>query len=114
MTHPLITAEDAAHYERMSRSDLFAMMVPEDEQADGLYSLQGLTDRGREIFNARLDKSRNAICRAYRNSAGNTANSIDLIVLMATALIGSPALAGISVLAFCALVVKMGLDNICP
>jgi hypothetical protein len=114
MTHPLISAEDAARYEGMSQADLLVMMVPEEEQADGLYSLQGLVDRGREIFTARLGRSRDAVCEAYRGSAGNTGNSIDLIVLLATALVGSPALAGVPVLAFCALVIKMGLENICP
>lgn len=113
MTQEIISAEDAARYEGMSQADLLVMMVPEDEQADGLYSLQGLVERGREIFNARLGRSRKAVCEAYRGIAGNTGNSVDLIVLLATALVGSPALAGIPLLAFCALVIKMGLEDLC-
>jgi hypothetical protein len=107
-----ISREEAVKFESLTDEELLVMMVP-DSETEVMYSFDGLVARGRQIFNARLAAVKNVICDVYRSREASADRSIDLVILLATALIGSPVLAGIPVLAFAALVVKIGLSNLC-
>jgi hypothetical protein len=49
----------------------------------------------------------------YKKKGANVKNGIDLTVLVGSALLGSPAMASIPILPMAALIVKMGLEELC-
>ncbi|MBX6383880.1 MAG: hypothetical protein IRZ07_13045 [Microbispora sp.] len=104
--------EEAARFAEMTEDELFTQLVPESERQD-LFSFDGLVARGKQIFASRISLVRSLICEAYNSRPAVSDHSVDMVVLIATAIAGSPAVLNIPVLAFAALAVKIGLAELC-
>src|SRR5689334_10776097 len=92
-----------------SDDDLYSLLVSEEDRAATAFSRSGLVARGREIFRLTWQDLRAVVCTHHRKHEKTINSRVDLVVLVATPLIGHPALAGISVVTFAALVVKIGV-----
>lgn len=112
MSDVVITAEEAARYVQMADADLFTLLVPESERED-LFSFEGLVARGKQIFTARLTMVKSQICEIYNARSAVTDDSVEMVILIATAIAGSPEVLNIPVLPFAALAVKIGLGQLC-
>ena len=105
-----IQVEARRHLE-LSDDELLMMMLPPGQQT--AFSREGALMRGREIFHSVLDNVRDRVCEIYRQRADKHENTVALVALIASALIGNATLGGIPAFAFAALVAKIGLDNVC-
>lgn len=108
-----VTGERARTYLAMDEDDLFGALVPDTERDAQMYSLQGMTARGKQIFRAVFPKAKAVVCDAYRAHRDSEGTTVDLVVLLATSLAGSPILVGVPALPFAALVVRIGLAELC-
>jgi hypothetical protein len=95
-----------------SESDLFAALVPEAEKQE-LHSFDGVVARGRIIFRGAFLDVQDTVC-GFRAGQGDTMNTqIDLVAMVATAIVGKVSLAGIPAVPMAALIVKIGLGKLC-
>ena len=99
----------------LARTDeeLYAELVPQDEVETGAFSFDGRVARGRELFRSIWQDVRGAVCGYYHKHEKTVGNKVDVAALIATALLGQPALAGISIVALAALVAKIGVAELC-
>lgn len=106
---------DAGEAERLlsaSENDLFGMLVPEEEK-DQLHSFEGVVARGRIIFRGAFLEVQNTVCAFEEDQGGTLDKQIDLVAMVATAIVGQVALAGIPAVPLAALIVKIGLGKLC-
>jgi hypothetical protein len=107
-----VSREEAKRLLELGDDELYPLLVP--EQARGqVYSKDGLLARGRSIFVARVNDVRTVVCGQYSRRGSTVKNSIDLTVLLATAILSAPTLLGIPALPMAALLVKIGLEEFC-
>jgi hypothetical protein len=107
-----ITADQATAILATSEEELFGLLVPEAEKRE-LHSFDGVVARGRIIFRGAFLNVRDQVC-ALRNPEGeNFSNEVDLLALIATAIVGQISLAGIPVVPMAALILKIGLEKLC-
>jgi len=104
--------EEATKYFNMDEAELYALLVPEHVRQT-LFTKDGVVLRGREIFYTTFAKVRETICRQYATAPQITSHAIDLVVIISDALASSPNLVGIPVLPMAALIVKIGLEELC-
>jgi hypothetical protein len=104
------TREEAARYLARSTDDLYTLIPP---GPDGGYAKGNPLEAGRIAFEGKLREVRPAVCNAYWSRPGSTNDAIDLTVLVAGVLVSLP-LGGIPVLPMAALIVKIGLRELCP
>jgi hypothetical protein len=92
--------------------ELFRFLVPEAEKVE-LHSFDGISARGRIIFRAAFLDVRDQVC-ALRGKAGQTfGNQVDLLALIAAAIVGQVSLLGIPAVPMAALILKIGLGKLC-
>ncbi len=103
---------NASQYLAYNEEDLYAMLVPEHLRRQA-YSKEGLIARGHEIFVSKIKQLQSLICKQYTGRGDTIKSSIDLTLIVATAIVGAPAMLGIPVLPVAALIVKIGLEEIC-
>jgi hypothetical protein len=108
-----ITAADMQQYLTMDDRELYALLVPAEVREQQAFSKDGLWQRGRVIFSGRLQAVRRIVCQQYQQRGSTVKNSLDLAVLIGTALAASPTMLGIPVLPMTALLVKIGLEEVC-
>jgi hypothetical protein len=99
----------------LARTDkeLYAELVPQAELERTAFSFDGRVARGRELFGSIWQDVRGLVCSYYRKHEKTVGNKVDVAALIATALLHNPALAGISVVAFAALIAKIGVAELC-
>jgi hypothetical protein len=102
------TRDDIRPYLDMNLDDLYGMLVPTDEK-DLLFSRGGLVASGKSIVRARVTAIRKAVCP---QQAANQ-DSLDLGVLIASALAADPMLGRLPVLPLTAVLLKIGIDSFC-
>jgi len=105
--------DQAADYASKSLDELYASIVPEAERVAGVYAKGTLVLRGKEVFRATWARLSGVVCPFYAAHTQSISNQVDLITLVATPLLGNPELRGISVVAFAALAVKIGVHELC-
>jgi hypothetical protein len=101
---------EASHYLSMEEDDLLAALVPDDQR---LFGPGAIVSRGRQIFVAAFERVKDKVCPVYQQHAGMVEGSLELTVLLVPVLVSTPALDPIPVLPFAALLVKMGLGELC-
>jgi hypothetical protein len=102
--------QEAAAYLEKSVPELYALMPV----AGGENTARGFSlDDGRSVFEARLEEVKPAVCKAYWGRPVTLADAIDLTVLVVGVLVTIP-MGGVPVVPMAALIVKIGLRNICP
>jgi hypothetical protein len=101
---------EAAAYLEKSLPELYALMPV--EHAEG--TAKGFTlEAGMRVFEAKLEEVKAAVCQAYWGRPVTLTDALDLTVLVVGVLIAAP-LGVIPVVPMAALIVKIGLRNICP
>jgi len=105
--------EQAAAMLARTDEELYAELVPRAEVERTAFSFDGRVARGRELFRSIWRDVRGAVCDYYRKHEKTIGNKVDLAALIATPLLNNPALAGISVVAFAALIAKIGVADLC-
>ena len=103
-----ISRDEAEGYLQMGEDDLYEMLVPEHLK-EQLFSREGVVDQGKQLFVNALRSSRSAICRQYAASKDSVRDSVELMGVVLAAI---PAL-HCPLLPVAALVVKIGIDQIC-
>ncbi len=102
--------QEAAACLEKSLPELYALMPV----ADAAGTAKGFTlEAGRQVFEAKLEEVKPAVCEAYWGRPVTLTDAIDLTVLVVGVLIAAP-LGVIPVVPMAALIVKIGLRNICP
>ncbi|MBV9359687.1 MAG: hypothetical protein JO023_29605 [Chloroflexi bacterium] len=102
--------QEAADYLEKSLPELYALMPVEQ----GAGSAKGFSlEAGRSVFEARLEEVKPAVCKAYWGRPVTLADAIDLTVLVVGVLVSIP-MGGVPVVPMAALIVKIGLRDICP
>jgi hypothetical protein len=104
---------EAEQYLALDPSELYTLMVPERVREEEVFSREGLVARGKAAFATALREGRTTVCAQYGTRGASVRNAIDLVVLVAGALVAVPALAGIPALPMAALIVKIGLEELC-
>ncbi|HXO22730.1 MAG TPA: hypothetical protein VOA87_22645 [Thermoanaerobaculia bacterium] len=104
--------EEVKSFLDLGEQELYGLLVPERARQQ-LNSPGALMARGKNIFLSRASEVRSIVCRQYKQRGTSMKNTIDLTVLVATALLASPAMLGIPVLPMAALLVKIGLEEFC-
>jgi hypothetical protein len=105
-----VDPQEAEKLLALDEQALYEMLVPASQQ---VFSKEGMVAKGRSIFASRLAAARGAVCRQYTERGANVRNSIDLTVLVGAALLAAPAMDGIPILPMAALIVKIGLEEVC-
>jgi hypothetical protein len=100
-----INRRDAERYLNDSMDNLYVLMAPSVDAGNPL-------DTGREAFEERWREAKPVVCQTYWSHPGID-NAIDLTVLIAGALLTLPT-GGIPVLPMAAIIVKLGLHELCP
>jgi hypothetical protein len=72
-----------------------------------------LVARGKIAFVALLRQTRGAVCSAYRANKDTVNNSVELVSIVASAMLGAAGLVKEAVLPAAVLVVRIGLDSVC-
>jgi hypothetical protein len=108
----LFQNDEVVRHLMMSESDLFASLVPESGEV--AFSERGRQTQGRKLFEEVKEQIKATVCPVYKRQSKAISNSTDLVVLVGTALIGSVTVSGIPLLPLSALLVKIGLDVLCP
>ena len=106
-----IRGPDAEKVVSLDEDEPYTLLVPASDLH--AYSRGGLIVRGNAIFKARVAEVRSIVCRQYHQRGANLKNAIDLTVLIGTALLAAPAMAGVPALPMAALLVKIGLEELC-
>ncbi len=101
--------QEAADYLEKSVPKLYALMPDGGEGSARDFSLEA----GRSVFEARLEEVKPAVCKAYWGRPVTLTDAIDLTVLVVGVLLTIP-MGGVPVVPMAALIVKIGLRNICP
>jgi hypothetical protein len=102
-----LTRDDIRGYLDLDLDELYRLLVPADDQE--LYSRGGPIARGQAIVRARAAAIRRAVCP---QRAANL-DSLDLGVLIASALAADPQLGRLPVLPLTAVLLKIGVDSFC-
>jgi hypothetical protein len=111
-TGPQVSPGEVEILLKTSEDDLFAALVPEAEKQE-LHSFDGVVARGRIIFRGAFLDVQDTVC-AFRAKQGDTMNNqIDVVTMVATAIVGQVSLAGIPAVPMAALMVKIGLGKLC-
>lgn len=111
MSEISFTTQEAEKYLAMDEDSLFAILVP--EAGGQLYSQGGLIAKGKERFRKVFILVRDNVCSVYREHDSTIDNTVDLTILIATAISVTPIVATVPVLPFAALLVKIGLGELC-
>jgi len=107
-----VSSDEVETLLRSSEEDLFAALVPDAEKQE-LHSFDGVVARGRIIFRGAFLDVQDTVC-AFRAKQGDTmGNQIDVVAMVATAIVGQVSLAGIPAVPLAALMVKIGLGKLC-
>jgi hypothetical protein len=102
--------QEAADYLGKSVPELYALMpVDQREGTAKGFSLEA----GRQVFEAKLEEVKPAVCKAYWGRPVTLTDAIDLTVLVVGVLVTAP-LGAVPLVPMAALIVKIGLRNICP
>jgi hypothetical protein len=104
---------DAAAMLARTDDELYAELVPRAEVESIAFSFDGRVARGRELFRSIWQDVRGGVCGYYHRHEKTVGNKVDVVALIATPLLGNPAVSGISVVAFAALIVKIGVAELC-
>jgi|SRR5208282_6228936 len=105
--------EQARHYIAMEEAELYASLVPEADRDAAAFAPGGLVARGKELFGSIWRDISGAVCGYYRQHEKTVSTQVDLAVLLATPLLGNPVVAGVSAMALAALIVKIGVGELC-
>ena len=105
---------EAQQYLNLPEAELYAMLVSEEEREGRAFSRGGLVARGKEIFQDVWRDVSDTVCGYYAKREKTIDSQVDVVALVATPLLGHPAVAGIGVVALSALIVKIGLGTLCP
>jgi hypothetical protein len=90
--------------------DLYTELVSDSE---GLFSFQGRILRGKEIFDHVWPRLRGTVCPIYEQNKESVHGLLDFATLLAEALQGHPAMGEIPIPPVAALIVKIGLEELC-
>jgi hypothetical protein len=112
MSYPPAGHADGRQALAADEAELFAMLVPAEEQ-EQLHSFDGIVARGRMIFRQAFLDTRDTVCPLYRRKAGLTDDEAQLVMLIAGSLLGQAVLGGVPVVPLAALMVKIGLAQLC-
>src|SRR5579863_6976520 len=107
------TPGEAEKYLEMNEQELYSLLVPAQVREEQAFSKDALVLRGRTIFAACLRDTRKIVCEQYRARGEALKNSLDLVVLVAAGLAVTPTMVGIPILPMAALLVKIGLSEVC-
>ncbi len=82
----------------------------------GAYDLRGRIAAGKELLRKILSTGRAHICQVYRANKGVARDSIDLVKVLADSIPVVLTIAGVKVppVAVAVLLVKIGLEKVCP
>jgi hypothetical protein len=108
-------APDPGEIERLlalSNDQLYTMMVPA-EAARQLNHPGAAIEQGKSAFVSLIRRTRGAICQAYSHNREIISNSVELVSLAASAMMGAAGLVKEEVLPAAVLVTKIGLEAIC-
>jgi hypothetical protein len=106
----VVTRREAERYVNDSMSNLYMMLAPATDASGG--TTENPLEAGRDAFEAKLREVKPVVCNAYLSHPG-AESAIDLTVLIASVLLTIP-MGGIPVLPMAAIIVKIGLREICP
>lgn len=93
-------------------NQLYTMLVPKEAAAQ-LHHPGAVLEQGKIAFVSLVRRTRGAICRAYSSNREMISNSVELVSLTASAMMGAAGLAKDAVLPAAVLVTKIGLEAIC-
>lgn len=96
----------------LDQDQLYTMLVPHDAASE-MHHPGALIARGKSAFVDLLRKTRGAICAAYHANKDTVTSSVDLVSLIASAMMGAAGLVKEAVLPAAVLVIKMGLSALC-
>ncbi len=96
----------------LDQDQLYTLLVP-PEAASDLHHPGALVARGKSAFVDLLRSTRGAICEIYNANKDTVSNSIELVSIIASAMMGAAGLEKEAVLPAAVLVVKIGLTAIC-
>jgi hypothetical protein len=96
----------------LNQDQLYAKLVSPDAGAD-LNHPGALIARGKGVLVEMLRKTRGPVCDAYRSHKDTIKDAAELVALVAGAMIGAGMLHE-TVLPAAVLVIKIGLEQICP
>jgi hypothetical protein len=100
------------HLLTLSEDDLYALLVSKTNHTD-FYSRDSIVSRGKALCVSYVKRCRTVVCESYRNNGTQISNKIDLACLIGEAIASVPDLAHVPTLPLAALIVKIGLENIC-
>jgi hypothetical protein len=91
---------------------LYTMLVPREAAAQ-LHHPGAVVEQGKIAFVSLVRRTRGAICHAYSSNREMISNSVELVSLAASAMMGAAGLVKDAVLPAAVLVTKIGMDAIC-
>ena len=104
----------AAELLEKSENELYLLLVPLNEVEARLYSPTAMIARGKEIFAKHWAVAHQVVCERHPDKYSHISDPTQLTLALADDLAQSPQLAGVSALVVAALVIRRGLDNLCP
>src|SRR5690349_11074259 len=96
----------------LSDNQLYTMLVPKEAAAE-LHHPGAVVEQGKIAFVGLVRRTRGAICHAYSSNREMISNSVELVSVVASAMMGAAGMVKEAVLPAAVLVTKIGLDAIC-
>jgi len=100
------------HLLALSDDHLYTMLVTKEAAAQ-LNHPGAAIEQGKSTFVSLIRRTRGAICQAYSSNREIISNSVELVSLAASAMMGAAGLVKEEVLPAAVLVTKIGLEAIC-
>jgi hypothetical protein len=111
MSHA-ITNEQAEHFLGLDDTELYTLLIPSESNKE-FYSRGGKIARGKEMFRSLFGTVRATLCAEYGAHKDSSKNIVDLMVLIAGTLSKALHSEETAVFALSALIVKIGLAELC-
>jgi hypothetical protein len=97
---------------KLPDDQLYSMLAPKEAAAQ-MHHPGAVIEQGKIAFVSLVRRTRGAICDAYSNNREMISNSVELVSLVASAMMGAAGLVKETVLPAAVLVTKIGLEAIC-
>lgn len=104
--------DQLAEYLAMDEDELLTLLVPKSQHQ--AFSRDGLIVRGRQVFEVAWAGVQKQICAKYQEQKDSITLSIDGLAMIAAAIGGAATLSGLPLYPFAAIVLKIGLNRLCP